>query len=149
MTDQLKNDLFYVCSLIEYLGRKTLNTRKAVVDQIGEAGLRKLLKDAAVNHCLSYEQVSDETIEQYQIKNGTYDTITNCKYPIPGFQDIGRLYAYLIETVKQDDDVLKSLMAVFRSFISNEISDFKTGIYYENLSYLSEAYRAGHLLAFD
>lgn len=31
MNDVQKNNLFYVCSLIEFLGRKTKNTRGTIV----------------------------------------------------------------------------------------------------------------------
>lgn len=30
-----RNDLFFVCSLIEYIGRKTLNERSLVVNKLG------------------------------------------------------------------------------------------------------------------
>ncbi len=40
----------------------------------------------------------------------------------------------------------ETLVALFSSFLSDAISDFKTGIYFENLSYLLASYRAGKLL---
>lgn len=146
MTNKEKNDFFYVCSLIEYTARKTKNKRGVVVDALSEEGIEKQLHDAEVNHCLSFEQVSDELIENYQIPEGTFDTITDCKYSIPSFQDIGRLYSYLIESLAEQGEECKELMSIFTSFISDEISDFKTGIYYQNLSYLGQSYREGYLL---
>lgn len=53
MTVQEQNDLFYVCSLIEYIARKTNNKRKVIVDVIGTDGISKQLYDAEVNYCLS------------------------------------------------------------------------------------------------
>lgn len=79
------------CSLIEYIASRTKNKRGAVVEALGESGVRKQLNDAQVNHYLSFEQVSDEVIEQYQIKGGDFDTITDSRYKIPGFQNIGGL----------------------------------------------------------
>ncbi len=79
------------CSLIEYIASRTKNKRGAVVEALGKSGVRKQLNDAQVNHCLSFEQVSDEVIEQYQIKRGDFDTITDCRYKIPGFHNIGGL----------------------------------------------------------
>ena len=32
--------------------------------------------DAEVNHCLSFEQVCDEVVEEYKIKEGKFDTIS-------------------------------------------------------------------------
>ena len=68
MTDKERNDYFYVCALIEYIARKTKNHRGDVVKKIGEEGIKKLLQDAEVNHCLSFEQVSDEVIDYYKEK---------------------------------------------------------------------------------
>ena len=83
MTDKERNDYFYICALIEYIARETKNHRADIVTAIGEKGIEKLLYDAEVNHCLSFEQVSDEVIDYYQIEQGDFDTISNCKYSIP------------------------------------------------------------------
>ena len=46
MTTVKKDDLFYVCSLIEFTGRKTKNRRKVIVNALGEQGIAKQLQDA-------------------------------------------------------------------------------------------------------
>lgn len=146
MTEQEKNDLFYVCSLIEYTARKTKNRRSVIVQALGKYGIRKQLKDASVNHCLSFEQVSNELIETYHIPGGDFDTITGCKYSIPGYMDIGKLYAIMIQDCAKPGEEVEELMKIFTSFISDEISDFRTGVYFENPSYLEWSYREGRLL---
>lgn len=146
MTQKEKNDLFYVCSLIEYIARKTKNKRKVIVDALGERGVRKLLYDAEVNHCLSFEQVSDEVIDRYNISEGMFDTITGCKYTIPSETDIGRLYSIMIEDCAKAGHEIEELIQIFSSFISDRISDFKTDVYYQNPSYLECSYQAGYLL---
>lgn len=55
MTEKEKNDYFYVCSLIEYIGRETRNKRGEITKILGKKGIEKLLYDAEVNHCLSFE----------------------------------------------------------------------------------------------
>ena len=60
MTAKERNDYFYVCALIEYIARETLNHRGDIVKAIGEEGIKKLLHDAEMDHCLSFEQVSDK-----------------------------------------------------------------------------------------
>ncbi|MCM1134881.1 MAG: hypothetical protein NC400_04815 [Clostridium sp.] len=146
MTEKEKNDFFYVCSLIEYIARRTKNRRGAVVNALGEMGIRKQLHDAEVNHCLSFEQVSDEVIEHYKIPQGDFDTITNCKYTVPGFMDIGKLYCIIIEDCAEPGQEIEELMKIFSSFISDKISDFKSDVYYQNPSYLKCSYEAGYLL---
>ena len=146
MSEAERNDLVYVCSFIEYTARKTTNRRRVVVEALGEEGIKKQLLDAGVNHCLSFEQVSDELIEQYHIPTGDFDTITGCKYSIPSYLDIGKLYAIMIEDCAEPGKEASELIQIFSSFISDEISNFKTGLYYETPSYLECSYQEGRLL---
>lgn len=125
MTEKERNDYFYVCSLIEYIARETKNRRGIIAGILGKSGVEKLLYDAEVNHCLSFEQVSDEVIEQYGISNGDFDMITECKYVVPSFQDIGKLYSIMIEDCAEPGGEVAELMKIFSSFISDEISDFQ------------------------
>lgn len=146
MTEKQKNDFFYVCSLIEYIARQTQNKRGTVVKYLGREGIDKQLYDAEVNHCLSFEQVSDELIEKYKIPKGDFDTITECKYTVPSFQDIGKLYCIMIEDCAEEGKEVDELLSIFSSFISDKISDFQTDVYYQNPSYLECSYQAGYLL---
>ncbi|MDE5824601.1 MAG: hypothetical protein K2H91_07960 [Lachnospiraceae bacterium] len=146
MTERDKNDFFYVCSLIEYIARQTKNRRKVIIEGLGKEGVEKQLYDAEVNHCLTFEQVSDEVIKQYQIPSGDFDTITECKYTIPSYLDIGKLYSIMIEDCAEPGQEVEELMKIFSSFISDKISDFQTDIYYQNPSYLECSYKAGYLL---
>ena len=146
MTQKERNDFFYVCSLIEYIARQTKNRRRVIVEALGKEGIEKQLYDAEVNHCLSFEQVSDEVIERYKIPEGDFDTITECRYEVPSFMDIGKLYSILIEDCAEPEREVDELIKIFSSFISDKISDFQTDIYYQNPSYLECSYRAGYLL---
>lgn len=145
MSEHDKDNLFYVCSLIEYIGRKTKNHRGDIVAAMDDECLKHQLEYADVNHSLPFERVSDELIVERGIKNGDFDTISNCKYTIPSHTDIGRVYATL-SVDSGETDAVKSIRNVFGSFISDEISDFANGVYYENPSYLRESYKAGRLL---
>ena len=71
-----KDDLFYVCSMIEFVARETHNKVKDVVGKMTDEDLVHQLRTAGVNHCLSFEQVCDEWIEEYQITEGNFDNIT-------------------------------------------------------------------------
>ena len=77
MRPKEQNDYFYVCSSIEYIARETKNKRGTIVNLPGKKGIEKQLYDAEVNHCLSFEQVSDELIEFYKIPEGDIDTISS------------------------------------------------------------------------
>lgn len=132
--------------MIEFIARQTNNKRGAIIKALGKQGVEKQLHDAEVNHCLSFEQVSDEVIEQYKISEGDFDTITGCKYTVPNFMDIGKLYSIMIEHCAEPEEEVDELIKIFSSFISDKISDFKTDLYYQNPSYLECCYEAGYLL---
>lgn len=55
-----KDDLFFVCTMIEYVSRTTHNRSRDVIARISDEELMHQLRVANVNHCLSFEQISDE-----------------------------------------------------------------------------------------
>ena len=58
------NNLFFVCSLIEYIARKTKNYRRVIVNAIGQDGLQHLYNLADIYHSDNIDKVSDELIEK-------------------------------------------------------------------------------------
>lgn len=146
MTAKRKDDVYYVCSLIEFIARQTKNHRGTVASAIGHDGIARLLDAAEVNHCLSFEQVADEVIEAYGITPGDFDTVAGCEYTVPGYLDIGRVYQTLVLDTMQDD-AAQAILDVFTSFLSDEISNFNSSVYYSNPDYLRCSYLEGKLLA--
>ncbi|MFV0504468.1 MAG: hypothetical protein ACK5LT_10995 [Lachnospirales bacterium] len=65
--DKRQNDLFYTCSLIEYIGRKTKNKGNFVVNKLGKENIEKIYNLADVYHCENIEYVSDEFIKKLNI----------------------------------------------------------------------------------
>ena len=125
MTEKERNDYFHVCALIEYIARETKNHRGDIVNAIGNPGIEKLLYDAEVNHCLSFEQVSDEVIQYYKITQGEFDTISNCQYSVPSFLDIGKLYSIMIEDCAKPGDELEELK---KFFLPSSVMRYRTSI---------------------
>ena len=147
MTEKQMDDVYYVCSLIEYTARKTQNHRQDIVQHFTKADMERQLRLAEVNHCLSFEQVSDELLEDYNISDGTFDTVVECRYTVPSFTSIGRLYQGVVLSTMKNDDAAQAILDVFSSFISDEISDFNTDLYYQNPDYIECSYKEGKLLA--
>lgn len=142
-----KDDLFYVCSMIEFVARETHNKTKDVVAKLSDKALAHQLKSACVNHCLSFEQVCDEWIEEYGISDGNFDNITTCRYVVPSVTSIGRVYQTLIlDVMELYENVVEAIKKVYSSFISEEISDFNSNVYYSNPDYIKCSYEAGMLL---
>lgn len=142
------NDLFYTCSLIDYIARKTKNTRSDVVNKLGKERLEKIYDLADVYHCDNVDRVSDDFIEEAGIERGNYDNVGQCRYSIPSYWDIGKVYKRLIKQVSESDNisVIDALLKVYNSFISPKIDDYNSSVYYENPSYIYECYRENQIL---
>lgn len=142
------NDLFYICSLIDYMARKTKNTRADIVNQLGKKRIEKIYDLADVYHCDNIERVSNDFIDDAQIKIGTFDNVKDCRYAIPSYWDIGKVYKRLIMQVAQEEEknVIDVLMEIYNSFISPKIDDYNSSLYYENPSYLLDCYMEKKIL---
>lgn len=141
-----ENDLFYLCSLIEYISRKTNNTKKYIVEKLGKEELERIYKLASVYHCENIDKVSDEIIERNNIINGTYNN-DSFKNRIPTYFEIGSVYKRLIKQVsKNESDYINSLMEVLTSFITEKIDNYDSSMYYESPSYIYECYKEGRVL---
>lgn len=142
------NDLFFTCSLIDYIGRKTKNTRADVVNALGKKRLGKIYDLADVYHSDNIDRVSDDFIEECKITNGNFDNVGECGYSISSHWDIGKVYKRLIKQVSQEkgEEVIDTLIKVYNSFISPKIEDYNSSMYYENPSYLLECYLQNKVL---
>lgn len=146
MDEKRKDDIYYVCTMIEFVARATNNRRRDVVARLSKKNIEHQLKVAEVNHCLEFEQVSDEWIEQYGIPTGNYNTIKECKYTVPSVTAIGRVYQQLVIATTQANEEAQTIIDVFSSFISDEISNFNSNVYYSSPDYLRCSYEEGVLL---
>ncbi|MCU6747553.1 hypothetical protein OCV51_07775 [Faecalicatena acetigenes] len=136
------NNLFFTCSLIEYIARKTKNRRKDVVRALDKQNVSKIYDLADVYHSDNIERVSDDFIKEAEIVTGTFDNVKACKYSIPSYWDIGKVYKRLIKSVAEYEKigVIDALLKVYKSFLSDKIDDYNSSMYYENPSYLLECY---------
>ena len=147
LTEKQKDDLYYVCCLLEFVARKTKNHRQDVIQYFTKKDIERQLKHAQVNHCLSLEQVSDEVIEDFEIQEGSFDTVAECRYEVPSVTSIGMLYQELVLSTMENEDAAQGILNIFASFITDEISDFNSNVYYTNPDYLRCSYLAGKMLA--
>lgn len=137
-----ENDLFFTCSLIDYIARKTKNTRAKTVNALGKKNLEKIYDLADIYHSDNIDRVSDDFIKEADIKTGNFDNVAECKYAIPTHWDIGKVYKRLIKSVAEYEKIgiIDALWKVYNSFISAKIDDYNSSMYYENPSYLLECY---------
>ena len=141
------NDLFYVCSLVEYIGRERKLRRADMVAALGEETIRRIYRYADTFHCEQIAKVADDFIALRSIPTGDFDNVAKCRYAVPGYWDIGAVYARLIEDVSDGADPVPKLMEVYASWMSDALSRFNSDLFYQSRNYIAECYRAGRILA--
>ena len=142
-----KNDIFFACSLIELIARKTNNKVKLVIEKLGQEKIKKIYKLADVYHSENIEKVSDELIEQAGIQKGDYDKISKCKYRIPTYWEIGKVYQRLIIMIDDNkESYIRNLNDVLSSWIIEKIDNYNSSLYYENPDYIYECYKEGKII---
>ena len=142
------NDLFFTCSLIDYIARKTKNTRKDIVNALGKQRVKKIYDLADVYHSDNIDRVSQDFIEEAGIREGNFDNVGDCGYAVPTHWDIGKVYKRLIKMAAEDENIsiVDALFEVYNSFISSKIDDYNSSVYYENPSYIFECYKQNKML---
>ena len=143
--DKKENDLFYLCSLIEYIARKTANRPAWVVHHLGPINLRKIYELADVYHSDNIEDVSDTFVRKCQIERGNFENLSGCMYAIPSYWDMGKVYKRLILTIakQENTDVLTALERLFASPIVDRIENYNSDMYYQSADTLFQIYSEG------
>lgn len=139
------NALFYTCSLIEYIARKTYNRRSDIVDYL-KPDLNSIYSYADVFHCEPIEKVADDFITRNRIGQGNYDNLSDCEYTVPDYWDIGEVFERLIEDCYEKKDVLLGIEEVYHSWLAEKILNYNSDLYYQSRDYLAACYKEGMLL---
>lgn len=140
------NNLFYTCSLIEYMARKTKNRRQDIVQMLQE-DLQRIYKYADVFHCEPIEKIADDFIQKDRISDGEYDNLAKCRYTIPDYWDIGEVFARLIEDCYESECVMEGLKEVYASWLADKILNFNSDLYYQSREYIALCYKEGNILS--
>lgn len=142
------NSLFYMCSLVEFIGRERKLRRSEVVVALGRETLRRIYRYADIFHCEPIEKVAADFIGLCEIPFGSFDNVASCRYAVPSYWDIGAVYARLIEDITDAKcDPIDQLIAVYSSFIDVAISRFNSDFFYQPREYIAGCYKAGEILA--
>jgi len=141
--DNYSNNLFFTASLIEYIARKTNNTKKDTYCYLGRENVAKIYSLADIYHSEPIEEVGDEFIRNSHIKNGNYNILTNVKYKIPTYFEMGRIYTRLVKRIDNNkDNYLDTLYDVFNSPIMEKLDNYNSSMYYENPEYIYDFYQS-------
>ena len=141
------NDLFFTCSLIDYIARKTKNRRVDVVNALGKDRIEKIYDLADVYHSDNIDRVSEDFIEEAGISQGNFDNVGKCKFTIPTHWDIGKVYKRLILGIAKEKgmDIVDALFAAYNSFVSDKIDDYNSSFYYDAPGNILNAWLYGEI----
>ncbi len=142
-----ENDLFFTCSLIEYIARRTKNKRAAVVDSLGRDQIAKIYDLADVYHCDNIDRVSEDFIEKAQIRQGSFDNVAAALYAVPSHWDIGKVYKRLVLGISKEENIsiVEAIMKAYHSFVSDKIDDYNSSFYYDAPQNILNAYLTGRV----
>ena len=145
--DKKQNDLFFTCSLIEYIARKTKNKNSFIVDALGRKSIEKIYDLADVYHSDNIDTVSEHFIEKAGIKEGTFDNVLTAQYSIPSYWDIGKIYKRLILGISREKEisVMDALFEAYHSFVTDKINDYNSSFYYEAPQNILNAFMYGEI----
>lgn len=145
--DKKENDLFFTCSLIEYIARKTKNKSVTVVNALGKNSISKIYELADVYHSDNINTVSEDFIESAEITEGNFDNVSAAKYAVPSHWDIGKVYKRLILGIAREKGLstVDALFEAYNSFVSDKIEDFNSSFYYDAPQNILNAYLYGKI----
>ncbi|MDR2652100.1 MAG: hypothetical protein LBC68_07265, partial [Prevotellaceae bacterium] len=121
---------------------------KEIVNRLGISTIEHLLELADIYHCEAMDKLVSEFVEKYAVPVGMFDNVTDCRYRVPTYFDIGKVYKRLIVAISRYKNLSYSnaLMEVYCSWISPKIDDYNSSMYFENPDYLFQSYLAGEPL---
>ena len=143
--ERRENDLFFTCSLIEYIARRTKNRRSAVVNALGRSLIEKIYDLADVYHSDNIDTVSDDFIEKANIKEGNFDNVAAARFAVPSHWDMGKVYKRLVLGIAREEEIpiADAIIKAYNSFVSDKIDDYNSSFYYEVPQNILNAYIYG------
>jgi len=140
------NDLYFLCYMIERTARNIKQRNRYVVDKMGAQGLARQLSIAETNHCLNPMEVVDSWKEEYALEQGDIDvTKVDPRFTdrYPSETQMGKVYARLITSITDDENLVESIQNVYASPICDAIDNYNSSAYYEPSYVQTRAYLNG------
>ena len=147
LSEVVKNDLYFMCYMVERVARKLNQHNAYVVNTIGEAELRHLISVANVLHSVNPMQVEADWIAAYHLQQGIFDITAvdkNLCEQIPAATAMGKVYMRLIlATLQPDEDYVQGMLRVYNNPICKVIDNYNASAYYEPSYVIARAYNDG------
>ena len=142
-----RNDIFFVCYMIERVARRLHQRNRYVVNQIGRKSLEHLVSVANVLHAENPLQSKKDWIRNIPTVGG--DISCGSGRPgagnkIPGPLQMGKVYERLIhDTKKPGESEVDGIIRVYNHEICDVIDNYNCSAYYEPSYVIARAYYEG------
>lgn len=142
-----RNDVFFVCYMIERVARRMKQKNSYVVNNIGKEQLKHLLSVANVLHAENPLDVEDEWIKEYSLMQGDFnisDVDKELVNEIPSAIQMGKVYHRLVlDTLQPEEDYAEGILRVYNNIICDVIDNYNCSAYYEPSYVIARAYQDG------
>ncbi len=142
-----KNDVYFICYMVERVARKLHQRNKYVVNKIGKEKLEHLISVANVLHSENPLAVEDDWIEEYDLVEGNIDVTavdSELVTTIPSATQIGKVYQRLIyDTIQPGESEVEGIIRVYNDEICSVIDNYNCSAYYEPSYVIARAYQNG------
>ena len=139
-----KNDLYFICYMIERVARRLKQPNRYVVNTIDENEWKRLISLANVLHCENPLKIEEEWIEEYQLVEGNFDVTSvdsDLVTSIPTATQMGKVYMRLIvDTLLPEEDYLDGMLRIYNDEICDVIDNYNSSAYYEPSYVIARAY---------
>ena len=126
-----KNDVYFICYMIERVARKLHQRNKYVVNEIGKENLEHLISVANVLHAENPLAVEDDWIEEYDLAEGNVDVTAvdpELVTTIPSAIQMGKVYQRLIyDTMLPGESEVEGIIRVYNDEICDVIDNYNCG----------------------
>ena len=142
-----RDDLYFVCYMIERVARHIKQRNKYVVNTIGYNNLYHLLSVANVLHAENPLKVENDWINDYSLETGDFDiTEVNKELAtiVPSPLDMGAVYERLIvDTLSSKENYVEGIIRVYNNEICDVIDNYNCSAFYEPSYVIARAYQNG------
>lgn len=142
-----KDDVYFVCYMIERIARKLKQPKKYVVNAMGHDELAKKLSLADTLHSDNPISVEADWIDEYSLQFGVYDVTKvdpDLCQTIPTATQMGKVYKRLVfDTLQSSEDYADAILRVYNNPICEVIDNYNSSAYYEPSPYIARSYYSG------
>lgn len=142
-----KNDLYFICYMIERVARRLKQPNRYVVNSMGKQALTEKLSLANVLHSENPLDVEQQFIEDFHLLPGTYDVAkvdSSLVDKIPTPLQMGKVYSRLIlNTLQKEEDYADGIIRIYNNEICLIIDNYNGSAYYEPSYVIARAYYEG------